>query len=143
MRLSEDEEAAEYLRSAKDAYSLGHYKTAADLAKQAVYASPYSEASYVMYYFSNLRSSKLVEGSSAEEYKNAANLALSNLKNICVKKSLTLEQELDKFLASFPETKEWLKKNKDKATLTSYTTVAFLAILAFWASSTIMRREGA
>lgn len=140
MRLSPGEDAASYYKSAKETYTLGHYKTALDLAKQAVYASRDWPEAYTLYYFCNLRVSSMFEGKAAEEYRNAAEVALSNLKLICANKGLTLDSEMSKFFSEFPDTKSFLETIKKKAVYPTYTVVAFAAILAFWAGSSIMRR---
>lgn len=140
MRLSPGEEAASYYKSAKESYALGHYKTALDLAKQAVYASSDWPEAYTLYYFCNLRVSSMTEGKAAEEYKNAAEVALSNLKRICANKGLTPDSEMAKFFSEFPDTKSFLESIKKKAAYPTYAVMAFATILAFWAGSSIMKR---
>ena len=141
MRVSPGDEAKSYYDSAKETYALGHYKTALDLAKQAVYASTDWPEAYVLYYFCNLRVGDTADDKAARDYKDAAYLALDNLRRICANKGLSVEDEMAKFVAVFPETKAWAESLKKK---TQYYTVATLtagALLSFWVVSKL--RSGA
>jgi len=141
MRLSPVDEAKAYYDSAKETYAVGHYKTALDLAKQAVYASDDWPEAYVLYYFCNLRVGSTADDQAARDYKDAAYLALDNLRRICSNKGLSVEDEMAKFIAVFPETKAWAEALKKKTQYYTLATLTAGALLSFWLVSKL--RSGA
>lgn len=132
MRQSPGDEAKSYYDSAKETYAVGHYKTALDLAKQAVYASNDWPEAYVLYYFCNLRVGDTVDDQAARAYKDAAYLALDNLRRICSNKGLSVEDEMTKFTAAFPETRAWAEALKKKTQYYTLATLTAGALLSFW-----------
>lgn len=132
MRASEEDVGKDYYISAKSAYSIGHYKVASDLARQAVYSTVNWEDAYILYYFASLRASVESEGADKRDYSNKAATSLKVLKDVCAAKGLSIADCFSNFYTNYPGTKEWYAEFNSKNSYVGYTIAALATIVTFW-----------